>query len=182
MGFTLPGQVNLSTDNDVEVALFGISLMFNQAHMRVIVKSLAELMNIKITDLEVDPVPATAADRAYRVALEDLRNDIVPNITDQHGSAKAKSLARMVKYWREKERYGAAFKKAECAEVEALLGEPVNDVEEARRALSRAIESGSVSEAAALQLCYNRVMRNNLMLAGTMGRLADTYFPPLDEM
>jgi hypothetical protein len=154
--------------------------MFGAMHRRVVIESLAELSGDSVVQYQPPEVPATDADSMFEIALDDIRNDIVPRITDQHAATKAKSLARVIKYWRARDRYGAVYDKAELDEISRALGERFNAVVTARTALARAIDAGKIDRSVALQLCHNRVTRETALMASAMGALAKTSFAPLD--
>jgi aminoglycoside phosphotransferase (APT) family kinase protein len=180
LGFIVAGHAGLYTDTGVRTAMLGVSLMFHTAHMRVIVQSLAELTGQVLVDSPLPEIPASYVDRSFEIALDDLREVIVPRLTDQHASTKAKSLARVVKWWRARERWGAAFERAELEEISTALGLAPGGLIPARIALAHAILEGRIDRAVALQLCFNRMVRETALMADGMGSLKDTYFAPLD--
>ncbi|MEZ5709184.1 MAG: phosphotransferase family protein [Blastomonas sp.] len=181
MSFTAPGHANFYGESDVVPALMGISLVFHTAHMRVIVQSLGELTGQSFTGPVLPEIPASHIDRTFAIALDDLRNVITPRVADQQASAKAKSLARMVKYWRMRERYGAAFARDECAEIAAVTGQSAEDIATARQHLASALLEQQVAPETVLQLCHNRMVRETFLMADAMGSLRDCYFPSLDQ-
>jgi hypothetical protein len=148
--------------------------------MRVIVQSLAELTGQTLERPALPQAEASHVDRSFEIALQDLRETIVPRLDDQHASAKAKSLARLVKWWRARDRFGPAFERAELDEIADLVGERFERLLPARAALTHAILAGRVDRGEALQACFNRVTRETALMADSMGALAHTYFPPLD--
>lgn len=180
MSFTVGAHATMNTDTGVDVAMLGLSRMFYQAHMRVIVLSLGELMGIDLPDLALPDVPAGHVDRSFETALSDLAQEIVPRLPDQHSAVKAKSLARLIKWWRARDRYGAAFERAECDELEAATGISVNTSAEARAVLARCVLDGDIDPGTALWLCHGRAARDTALMADAMGRFATTYFPSLD--
>lgn len=178
LNFVVGGHANLFGDTGVKTAMVGASMMYNALHMRAIALSLVELTGHALTPA---PLPETAsgpADRGYALALEDMRETILPRLADQHAVAKAKSMARMVKYWRARDRYAAVFESAEIAEIAAVLGTAANDLTPSRAALAQAIATRRIDLTVALQLCLNRVARDTALMADAMGGLATAYFPP----
>ncbi len=180
LGFVVGGHAALNSDTGVKTAMLGASMMYNTAHMRVIVESLGELTGQAFVPVALPAIASGPADRTFQIALDDLRDDIVPRIGDQHAAAKAKSIARLVKYWRARDRYGAAFVAAELDEISTALGRRIDGLLPARAALAQAVVDGRIGRAQALQLCFNRVTRDTALMADAMGALAKTYFPPLD--
>jgi hypothetical protein len=92
---------------------------------------------------------------------------------------KAKGLARLVKWWRDLDRYGATFDAAEQAEIAAALGRDFAAVAEARAALAQAVAGRAIAPEAALRLVHAQVSRQNRIMADAMGSLARTGFAPL---
>ncbi|MFZ4688010.1 MAG: phosphotransferase [Polymorphobacter sp.] len=182
LGFVVGGHANLFGDSNVKTAMVGASMMYNALHMRAIALSLAELSGQALHPAVLPEANASLADRGYELVLDDLRDSVVPRLADQHAAAKAKSIARMVKYWRARDRYAAAFEAAEIAEIaDALAIARPASVLEARCALAGAISQRRLDFDRALQLCLNRVARDTALMADAMGGLATAYFPPLDE-
>jgi aminoglycoside phosphotransferase len=179
MSFMVPGHIAAQL-NVSKSAMQGITLMFGAMHRRVVVESIAELSGTQLAEYQPPEVPATDADSMFEIALDDIRNDIVPRVADQHATTKAKSLARIIKYWRARDRYGAVYDKAELDEISGALGERFDSVMSARSALARAIDAGKIDRMVALQLCHNRVTRETSLMADAMGALAKSSFAPLD--
>lgn len=179
LSFTVPSRA-AENDPASPPAMLGTRMLFSTAHLRIIVQQLAELTGTALDPVVIPQVPVGPADRSFEIALEDIRETIVPRTTDQQASAKAKSLARMIKFWRQRERYGATFDAAEIAEVAAAIGGSYPSVREAREALARAYATGEIGRVETLQLCYARVSRETALMGDAMGWFKDTYFPPLE--
>ena len=180
LGFIVSGHADNFGDTGVRPANLGVSLMFYTAHMRVIVESLAELNGISLFPQPLPDAPPSPADRSFMIALDDLRDVIAPRAADQQASVKAKSLARLVKYWRARDRYGPIFDAAEIAEATAALGRPIASAAEARRELGVAVAEDRIGFEQALRLCHARVTRDTALMADAMGAFATTHFLPLD--
>ena len=180
LGFTVGGHAALHTDTGARTAMLGASMMYHTAHMRVIVQSLGELTGQTLSSPILAESPPSHVDRSFEIALDDLREAIVPRLADQHAASKAKSLARLVKWWRARDRHGAGFERVELDEIAALVGDRFDRLMEARAALTHAILEGRVDRPRALQACFNRMTRDTALMADAMGALKDTYFPPLD--
>lgn len=181
MSFITPGHAGIhAVGGGAEVALMGMGLVFHTAHMRVIVQSLAELTGQALIDARLPEVPASWIDKSFEAALSDLRHHIVPRVADQQAGAKAKSLARLVKYWQRRERYGAAFDRMERESIGKLLVRDFDDAPTARRALAKAVAEGRIGRKLALQQCHERMQRDTFLMAEGMGAFATCYFPPFD--
>jgi hypothetical protein len=166
----------LARDHRAEMASH---LIFNSLHMRLLAEALAEAEGWPIPPST--PLAPGDADGswAFDVALDDLRLNIVPRISDDFAARRAKGLARLVKYLREQERLGPAARRAERAELEQLLGREIADLREGREALCAAIEAGKVDERAALGFCLGAVDRATQIARPAMGALADRHYAPI---
>jgi hypothetical protein len=158
----------------------GTALLFGTMHRRVMVRSVAELAGLRLEETLLPDCEPDWIDRFFATALDDLKNDIVPGAANQRASAKAKELARLVKFWRMRASHGAAFDAAERAEVGSALGATFHTLAEARSALARAIADGSIAFEKAAQLCLNRVTRETFIMADAMGALATTWYEDID--
>lgn len=154
----------------------GTGLLYGTMHRRVIVRAVAELAGITLTDPPVPQIEPDWTDRYFAAALEDLKADIVPAAANQRAAAKAKDLARMVKFWRRRASHGAAFDAAELGEIQALLPGAPNTLTAARTELGEAIATGRADFAAALQLCHNLAVRETFVMADALGALATTWY------
>ncbi len=180
LGFSVAGHAAQYMPDAAASPMIGASLMYNTMHKRIMVESLAELTGQVLIDPALPDCPADWTDRTFAVALDDLKDEIVPGLTSQRASAKAKSMARLVKFWRMRDRYGRAFDDAEVAEIAALLCEAPVSLLAARAAFAHALAEGRIDRGAALQLCHNRMVRETFLMADAMGALATTAYERLD--
>jgi len=118
----------------------------------------------------------------YDVALRDLREVVVPALDDPFAATRAKGLARLLKYLQAVERSGASFADAERAELTALLGQPVVELDDGRRALCAAIASGALTADQVLPHCLAQAGRDTALMRGAMGALADRHVTPVDQL
>ncbi|MDP3674525.1 MAG: phosphotransferase family protein [Novosphingobium sp.] len=176
LGFMVAGQVTQAAAGGPAGAATGAAMLYGTMHRRIVVESLAELSGIALEDPVLPECPAQWTDAGFEVALADLKDEIVPGLTSQRASAKAKALARMVKFWRMRERYGAAFDAQECAEIGAVLGASFAEVPAARAALGQATAAGKVAFAEALRLCHARTTRETFLMRDALGALATTRY------
>jgi len=115
----------------------------------------------------------------YDVALEDLRNRVVPAIDDSFVARRAKGVARLVKYLREEDRFGPAVAEAQCHDLSALLGVDVEDVAGARRTLCERIRGGQIADVPVVEYALRDWARRTQVLRPAMGSLADRRYAPL---
>ena len=180
LGFSVPGHAAQYAPDAPPSAAIGTTLMYNTMHKRIIVSSLAELCGQTLATPALPDCAADWADRTFATALNDLRDEIVPGLASQRAASKAKALARLVKFWRMRDRYGRAFEADELAEIAALIGPVDLPLTAARAQFAHAIAQGQVDRAAALQACHNRMVRETFLMADAMGALATTTYEKLD--
>lgn len=179
LSFSVPSTA-LAAAPGAQLGASGTALMFGTMHKRVMVRSVAELAGIAVSDPELPDCLPDWTDRTFATALADLKDDIVPHAGNQRAAAKAKELARLVKFWRRRASHGAAFDAAELAEIRALMPSAPDNLAGARAALAEAIAADAVPFAAAVQLCHNRVTRETFIMAEAMGALATTWYEDID--
>jgi prepilin-type processing-associated H-X9-DG protein len=100
----------------------GMNMVYSTIHRRVLSEALAEAAGVALEPVVLPDAPKGPRHRSYEIALEDLRDMIVPRLADQQAAVKAKGMARLVKWWRDCERYEAGFLEAERVEIGAALG------------------------------------------------------------
>lgn len=176
LGFSVAGQVTQAAAGGTPGASTGTAMLYGTMHRRIIVESLAELSGEVLVTPDLPDCPAQWTDAGFAAALADLKDEIVPGLGSERASAKAKALARMVKFWRMRERYGAAFDAQERAELGAVLDPAPADLLAARAALGAAIAAGKLDFATALQLCHNRTVRETFLMRDALGALATTRY------
>jgi len=179
LGFSVGGHAALFSPDAPPVASVGTSMMYNTMHKRVIVMSLAELTGVDLVTPDLADAPADWTDRMYGAAIDDLRNEISPATSSQRASAKVKDLARLVKFWRMRARYGAAWDGAEVREIRARFPDAPDDLLGARAVFAQAVADGCIGRDEALQLCHNRMVRETALMADAMGALAKTRYEAL---
>lgn len=180
LSFSVPSAA-LASGEGSSVGASGTGMLYGTMHKRVIVRSVAELAGVAVSDPALPDCPPDWTDRLFAAALADLRDDIVPAAGNQRAAAKAKELARLVKFWRMRASHGAAFDAAELAEIRDLLPHAPASLGGARAALAEAIAADAVDFAAATQLCHNRMVRETAVMADAMGALATTWYEDLGE-
>jgi aminoglycoside phosphotransferase (APT) family kinase protein len=156
-------------------------LIYNTLHTRVLAESLAAVEGVPLPD----PLPEVAGGElgwVYDVALRDLREVVVPAIDDPFAATRAKGLARLLKYLQAVDAVGADFAAAEREELAALLGTPVDDLDDGRRALCAAIGSGTRRAEQVLPHCLAQAARDTALMRGAMGVLADRHVTPVDQL
>lgn len=159
--------------------VIGTSILYGMLHLRVLSKALAEATGATLAPVSLPSAPPGQRERFFDVALADIKDVIVPRL-DQQAAAKAKGLARLVKWWKRVERFGAAYAAEEVAEIRAAIGGDPISVADARYALTQAILDSRVDFAPALQLCHRRIARDTDLLGDSMGAYMDRHFAPIE--
>jgi aminoglycoside phosphotransferase (APT) family kinase protein len=169
----------LARDHRAEMAAH---LIFNTLHQRLLAEALAEAEGLDLPPTA--PLEAVNSDTAwaYDVALDDLRDVILPALTDDFAATRAKGVARLLKFLREADRLGPGFVAVERAELGELLGQPVDDVEAGRRAVCAAIERGALAAGTVLPYCLRQSARDTAVTRTAMGSLADRHFTPVRQL
>lgn len=180
LGFMAAGQAADPRAAAPDPPLLGMSLVYQTMHMRIMVEQLAELAGVALPAVALPEPPVGPNSRSFEIALKDLREIIAPRAGDQQAAEKAKSLARLVKFWRARERFGAAFDAEETAEISAALGQPFAGKPDARTGLFRAVRDRAIGDEAAIRLCHARAVRETAIMADAMGALSHTRFAPLE--
>lgn len=157
----------------------GMNMVYSMIHRRVLAEAAAEAMGVALEPVEMPDAPEGPRWRSYQIALDDLRDAIVPHVADQRAAAKAKGLARLVKWWRDIERYEAAFHAAELRELSTALATPFHSVHDGRDALASKVSAHSIDPVVALRLCHAQTARESALMADAMGALAKSTFEPL---
>lgn len=178
LGFMASGQT--ADAGAPEPPVLGMSLVFATMHRRIMVESLAELAGVELAPVELPQAQPGPNAATFEIALKDLRDVIVPRAGDQQASEKAKGLARLVKFWRDRERFGAAFDRSEADEIGQALGRTFATLPDARAALRQAVLDRTIEDEAMIRLCHGRAARETSVMADAMGALARTHFSPLE--
>jgi len=128
-----------------------------------------------------EPRP-TAQDHEYTSLLDQLRDVIVPALSDPVARNRAKGMARVVKYLQQVDRYAQPFARQEAQDLADALGsdQPIVDVIEGRDALSAAIRDGQVQARRVLVYLARQSARDSLLGAPAVGALATRSFDSPD--
>ncbi|KTE25039.1 MULTISPECIES: phosphotransferase family protein [unclassified Sphingopyxis] len=158
----------------------GMNLVYSTIHRRVLSEALAEAAGIDLPPVALPEAPVGAHDRSFAIALADIRDSIVPRISDQQAAVKAKGMARLIKWWRAIERFEPGFHAAEKREIEAALGLDFASHAAAWSAFRDEVAGDRIATERAIILCNAHETRDAALLADAMGGLAGTKFAPLE--
>lgn len=172
-------HADLMQSHEAFSGLYGNYLMYYTLHSRVLVESIAESLGLSPAGLNLEECPPGQRERSYNVALEELKDQVIPRVADEVAAHRIKSMARLIKFWQACDRYGNAYERAELEELNQALGCHCVTLGEARKALVEAIRARSLDDALILNLLTNRVQRDTALMAPAMGALAKRHFAPL---
>jgi len=162
----------------------GTALGYSMLHKRVLLEELALAMGVSLPAVELPTPAASAAAPFFEVALNEIRDVIVPRSSDQVVVHRAKALARLLKYLQARDECEALFEADEQADLSEVLGAAptdVTDIAARRLELVRRIRAGEIDPAAALGAVHRRNVRETAILASSMGALANRHFAPLES-
>ncbi len=162
-------------------------LIYSTLHLRLLADALAEAMALPAFDF--DGYLAAAGDAEsdttwlFDVALDDLRDVVVPALPKGFAQQRAKGLARLVKFLRSTDRLGATVAVEERRELGAILGRQVGRVDDlatARRELCARLEADAVDHGVVAEYCRRQAARSTLVARDAMGALATRRYAPID--
>lgn len=152
------------------------SLLSSALNRRLLTVALAEATGINLPP-PPDPAPASDDDGLAKAALDELRHDVVPHLSDAHALQHAKSLARMIKRLRDGPRYAADRAAEERKTLRRLLGDAHATPEE----FAARLRSGEIPAAEVLPHLSRMAGYETRMAEDAMGALAWRGFPPLER-
>jgi len=159
----------------------GARLIFGQLHRRLCVEALADVLGISLPPYALPPEPArTDIDDLFDIVLSQLRHVVTPRITDSFALQRTKGLARVLKYLAESTRRSGDLDAQELDEVAALLGARPSSTAAARRDLAAAWRDGRLDAGQVIPALYRGIQRDNELLRGASGALADRHYDSVD--
>ncbi len=158
----------------------GNSFIYQMLHRRLWLEALASATGLELTPAE----PLQARERRdhdwmYDAVLAQLRDVIVPRVSDPLAAARSKGIARLIKYLGQVDTYGAAYEAHELDDDAALLGRRPESVADGRTAAAAGVAAGTVSDADYLRTLWRRTARETELARPSMGALADRHWPEL---
>ncbi len=133
----------------------GMGMLFSTLHRRVTAELLCEALGVEAEPVEVPEPVDTEASEVYQAVLDDLRTVITPAL-EGYVSARAKSVARLVRYLDMVDRIGLKLAEQDLADRERFN---MDDDAEAAHYWARATQ------------------RKEALMRPSMGRLAGTRLP-----
>ena len=135
----------------------GMGMLFSALHRRVTAELLCETLGVVPEPVGVPEPPDTETSEVYQAVLDDLRTVIAPAL-EGYASARAKSVARLVRYLDMVDRIGPKLAEQDLADRERF-------------------DMGDDAEAA--QYWARATQRQEALMRPAMGRLAGTPLPRL---
>jgi hypothetical protein len=158
----------------------GNGLIYGMLHRRLWFEAIAAFLDLDLPPAETPPPHEPAEqDWLYDALLDQLRDVVVPRITDPLALQRTKGFARIIKYLRAASDHRAFYDRCELDDLTKLLDEEPASVSAGRTAVTEAVRAGTVSDADYLSYAWRRTARENELMRTASGALADRHWPPL---
>jgi hypothetical protein len=157
----------------------GNVLIYHQLHRRLWIEILIRAMGLNLArPAEPDPEPLSDWYRSYDDALATLRT-VAPRISDPLAAQWTRGTARLIKYLQSADRRGRAFNQLELDDLTGLLGTHPTSLSAGRTALAEANRAGLVADDDYISYAWNKILRDDLLLASASGALSRRTWPDL---
>ena len=133
----------------------GMGMLFSTLHRRVTAELLCEILGVEAEPIEMPEPVDTEVSAVYEAVLDDLRTVITPAL-EGYAAARAKSVARLVRY----------------LDMVDRIGPELADQDRADR---NRFDMGNDSDAA--HYWAQATLRQEALMGSAMGRLAGTQLP-----
>jgi aminoglycoside phosphotransferase (APT) family kinase protein len=158
----------------------GNALIYRTLHNRLWIEALADVLGLQLRPGDAPPdLPAGEDERLFDVVLGQLRDVVVPRVTDPLALQRTKGVARILKYLAARSRLGPFYAEQELDDIAMLLGKRPATVADGRDAISAAVRAGVVGDVDYLCVLWRRVQRENEVLRAASGVMADRHWPPI---
>lgn len=158
----------------------GNGLVYGMLHRRLWFEAIAAFIGMELDPVEVaDGGGGGDYSWLYDVVLQQLRDVVVPAVSDPLALQRTKGLARIVKLLQAADRNGRAYEAQELADIRALVEEGLDGIEDARVAVADAARAGRLEDAGYLRYLWRRTARDNELMRRSSGALADRHWPSL---
>lgn len=159
----------------------GNSIVSRGLNRRLLVTALAEANGIALQRQPALDLPATAQTPLFDDVIRDLWHDIAEAGAERPVVEAAKNAAKVIKYLRDVDRFGAGVERGELAALAETLGYAPATVEDGKIAALDRVRAGRLPLDAAI-CCFARcVGLESQLSASASGGLARRTFPPLDD-
>jgi aminoglycoside phosphotransferase (APT) family kinase protein len=158
----------------------GNVLMYHLLHRKLSATALAELIGMPQPAVAIPDVAEPITGRFHDMILDDIRLNMIPRAADIVVDTKLKATARIVKYWKQRERLAPVLDPIRRDAIAAVLGLTFATVDEAETALAGRIVDGAIDDARAYPLVALQAAQHLAIGADLMGGLARRDYDPLD--
>ena len=158
----------------------GNGLIYSMLHRRLWFEAIAAFLDLDLGSAEKPPEPDVRDhDWLYDALLGQLRDVVVPRITDPLALQRSKGFARIIKYLQAINDSGAFFEERELDDLASLLGERPTSLAAGRAAIAAAVRDGRIGDRDYLTYAWRRTARDNELMRSASGALADRHWPEL---
>ena len=182
MGHRPPNPSGQHEQEKGEGSDVGNGFIYGVLHRRLWLEAMAGAAAIDLTPAEMPPAHIRREHEwMYDALLQQLRDVVVPRISDPLAKARSKGFARIIKYLAQVDAYGGFYESCELEDLETLLGYRPTTVAIGRIEVSTGVKTGSVTDTEYLSYLWRRIARETELARPAMGVLADRHWPPLRE-
>jgi aminoglycoside phosphotransferase (APT) family kinase protein len=158
----------------------GNGLIYGMLHRRLWFEAIAAFLDFDLTPAEIPPRREPADhDWLYDALLDQLREVVVPRITDPLALQRTKGFARIIKYLRAVSDHRPFYESCELDDIAKLLDSRPTSLTTGRTAVAEAVRAGRVSDLDYLGYAWRRTARENELTRASSGALADRHWPDL---
>ncbi|MDQ2648395.1 MAG: phosphotransferase family protein [Actinomycetota bacterium] len=158
----------------------GNLLIYGMLHRRLWFEAIAAFVGLEYDPIEVAPDDErTDVDVLYQGVLDELRDVIVPALSDPMALRRGKGMARIVKYLRESARTAAFYEADELEDLTKALGHRPATVQAGRQEIDERARTGEIADLDYLRYAWRRTSRDNEVTRSASGALADRHWPEL---
>jgi aminoglycoside phosphotransferase (APT) family kinase protein len=158
----------------------GNAIIYRVLHRRLWFEALAAAAGLELTGIEsAPPTPAGEYQHLAEAMLAQLRDVVVPRITDPLARQRSKGFARVIKYLSAVHADAPFYDEAEMDDLTALLGERPPSLAAGRSALAAAVVKRELGDTDYLTYLWHRVSRENELARPALGALADRHWPAI---
>jgi len=159
----------------------GNALIYGVLHRRLTLEALARVMGEELEPVECLPDQDPEEWHHLYDAALGMLSTVVRRVDDPLASQWTKGVARVVKYLKELDRNGRAYRDEEWRDQATLLGELPSSAPAGRVAVAQAWRAGKVSDEAYLRYMWRQVKRDDNLMATASGQLRHRTWPPLRD-
>jgi aminoglycoside phosphotransferase (APT) family kinase protein len=163
-----------------DMAEHGNGLIYGTLHRRLTVESLAAAMGVALPEATQLPADDTEATFLYDAILAQMAASVVPGLTEPLAIRRAKSLVRVVKHLRQRDRIGGeVLRNAELDDLAALLGRRPASIADGRRELQDLVRARTLGATEILPWAAAQVARDQQVSADAMGAFTRRHLPTI---